>query len=157
MTWASDAELDAFVLRFQWCTVPKAEWTHHAHLAVGTWHVQRLGAAAALPVLRAGIRALNESNGVANTETNGYHETITCAYVHLIAGFLAGGPPATTLALRVQALLGSPLARKDALLGYYSRDLLFSPRARRQWILPDLQPLPSLNGELASSGDERGP
>jgi len=151
--WEDDAELEAFVLRFHRCAVPKPEWTHQAHLAVGTWHVHRLGAAAALPVLRTGIRALNDSNGVANTETSGYHETITCAYVHLIADFISSRSEVVTAARQVQELLESPLARKDALLDFYSRDLLFSPAARRRWTPPDLRPLPSLNS--ASSAGPR--
>jgi hypothetical protein len=86
----TDAELDAFVLRFRERTLAKAEWTHHAHLTVGTWHVHRYGVTAAVGLLRDGIRALNESLGTINSDSGGYHETITRAYAHLIAAFLAG-------------------------------------------------------------------
>ena len=143
MPSSSDAELDALVRRFRERTLPKAEWTHAAHLAVGTWHVQRYGAAAAIPRLRDGIRALNGTHGTANTDSSGYHETITCAYAHLIAGFLAACPERMSLAERVEALLASPLARKDALLEYYSRDRLMSVAARRDWKDPDLKPFNS--------------
>jgi hypothetical protein len=136
-----DADLDAFVLRFRERTLPKAEWTHHAHLAVGTWHVHRYGVATAINLLRDGIRALNDSHGTANTDSSGYHETITRAYAWLIAEFLAAGPTGATLAERVQALLASPLAGKNALLEYYSRDRLMSVAARRGWITPDLSRL----------------
>jgi hypothetical protein len=139
--WTSDAQLDAFVLRFRERTLPKTEWTHHAHLAVGTWHVHRYGTAAAMDLLRDGIRALNDSHGTANTDSSGYHETITRAYAHLIALFLADSP-GSTLSERVQSLLASPLAGKDTLLEYYSRDRLMSAAARREWIGPDLKPLP---------------
>jgi hypothetical protein len=71
---------------FKRCVVPAKEWTHAAHLVVGLWHVHRHGAADALVRLRTGIRRLNESHGGVNSTTNGYHETITAAYVQLLAG-----------------------------------------------------------------------
>jgi hypothetical protein len=140
--WTSDTQLEAFVLRFRQRTLPKAEWTHAAHLSVGAWHVYRYGVAAAVDLLRNGIRALNESHGTANTDSGGYHESITRAYAHLIAEFLAGCPENATLSERVEALLASPLANRDALLQYYSRDRLMSVAARRDWKPPDLRQLP---------------
>ena len=76
----SDAELDAFVRWFRERTLPKWEWTHAAHLAVGTWHVHRYGVRASVDLLRDGICTLNQSHGTANTDSGGYHETITRAY-----------------------------------------------------------------------------
>ena len=73
--------------------------------------------------LRQGIRALNDSHGTANTDSSGYHETITRAYAHLIADFLSEQREGT-LAQRVGVLLASPLAHKNALLEYYSKELL---------------------------------
>jgi hypothetical protein len=140
--WTSDTEVDAFVLRFLERTLPKSEWTHAAHLAVGTWHVHHHGAAKAVELLRKRIQALNESHGTPNTDSGGYHETITCAYAHLIADFLAGCREGTTLADRVQVLLASPLASNSALLEYYSRDRLISVAARQGWVAPDLRQLP---------------
>ena len=89
MTWTSDAQLDDFVARFRERTLPKSEWTHAAHLSVGAWHVHRYGVEEAVNRLRQGIRALNDSHGTANTDSSGYHETITRAYAHLIAEFLS--------------------------------------------------------------------
>jgi hypothetical protein len=37
------AELEDLVRRFAERSLPKAEWTHAAHLAVGLWHVSRYG------------------------------------------------------------------------------------------------------------------
>jgi hypothetical protein len=142
MTWTSDAQLDAFVVRFLNRTLPKSEWTHAAHLSVGAWHIHRYGLEEAVNRLRQGIRALNESHGTANTDSGGYHETITRAYAHLIAEFFGGHPESGTLVERVGALLASPLAHKDALLEYYSKDRLMSAAARREWNRPDLKPLP---------------
>jgi hypothetical protein len=128
----SSRPLDDLAARFAACTVPAAEWTHMAHLRVGLWHVRRYGAADALDRLRAGIRRLNESHGNTNTETSGYHETITVAYVQLLATFL------DTCA---DALLAGPLGERTVLLTYWSKELLMSTEARTGWVPPDLAPL----------------
>ena len=52
----------------------------------GTW--PRLGPVVALSQLRQGITRYNESVGTANTDSSGYHETLTSFYVDLIARFL---------------------------------------------------------------------
>ena len=139
MNWTSDAQLDDFVARFHERTLPKSEWTHAAHLSVGAWHVHRYGVEEAVNRLRQAIRALNESHGTANTDSSGYHETITRAYAHLIAEFLSEQREGT-LAQRVGALLASPLAHKNALLEYYSKERLMSVAARGEWSGPDLKP-----------------
>lgn len=73
----TDAELEDLVRRFNACALSRPEWTHAAHLTVGLWHVSRYGRQDALARLRAGITRLNESNGVVNSATSGYHETVT--------------------------------------------------------------------------------
>ena len=139
MTEATDIE--ALVGRFLTCSLPKAEWTHQAHLAVGAWHVDRYGPDEALTRLRDGIRALNDSHGTINSSSSGYHETITGAYVRLIAGFFAGRAD-LPLPERVAGLIGGVLAERDALLRYYSRETLLSAQARAEWVEPDIHPLP---------------
>ena len=121
--------------------LPRDEWTHLAHLRVGAWHVHHHGAEDALPLLRVRIRSLNERHGTANSTTAGYHETITAAYVRLIADFLAAMGTDLNVDLRVAALLGSPLADRAVLFRYWSRERLLSPAARAAWLAPDLAPL----------------
>jgi adenylate kinase family enzyme len=139
LRWFSH-QVDDFAARFQACAIPETAWTHAAHLVVGLWHVHRYGADEALTRLRSGIRRLNESHGGVNTETHGYHETITVAYVRLLAQFLEAGP-AGPLPDRVATLLDGPLAAKRMLLSFYSTDRLMSMTARAQWVEPDLAPL----------------
>ena len=133
-------ELEELVRRFEACELPRREWTHAAHLCVGLWHVCHHGPDVAWVRLRLGIRRLNESNGVVNSATSGYHETITRAYVQLLAAFAdrhAGAP----LADSVAQLLGGELAERSALRKFYSRGQLESTEARLGWVEPDLAPL----------------
>jgi hypothetical protein len=141
----TQAELDGLVGRFEAASIPRREWTHVAHLEIGACYVDRFGPGEALDRLRAGICRLNEANGVANTPTNGYHETVTAAYVQLIARFLSACAPVMSFPERVAALLASPVAGKQALLRHYSRALLMSPRARAEWVAPDRLPLPMVS------------
>ena len=133
-------ELDDLVTRFRARTLPKNEWTHRAHLAVGTWHVHQHGPAHALECLRTGITRLNEAHGTINDDAGGYHETITRAYVELLSDFIRthSGIAAAECA---QALLAGPLAEKTALFRYYSQERLMSVSARKGWVEPDIASL----------------
>ena len=126
---------------FRAAKIPRAQWTHLAHLRVGAWHVHHFGPTEALVRLRHGIRALNVSNGVANTPTDGYHETITAAYVTLISEFLAAADPALALESKVDQMLAGPLADRAVLLRFWSKETLMSPAARAAWVAPDRAPL----------------
>jgi hypothetical protein len=122
-------------------TLPKRAWTHAAHFAAAVWVLTcrpDLEAAVALPPA---IRAYNESTGVANTDTGGYHETITLASIRAARAFVAAH--ASSQAFETcNALLASPLGRSDWLFAYWSRGRLFSADARKAWIDPDLQAFP---------------
>jgi len=138
---------EALVAAFLARTLPKAAWTHVAHLRVGLWHVRRFGEEGALARLRVGIRAYNEAVGTANTDSSGYHETLTVFYVRVIADYIEGEPavPAITDEALEAGLIAARGAR-ELPLEYYSRDRLFSVEARRGWVVPDLKPLPERVG-----------
>lgn len=123
-------------------TLPKAEWTHEAHLRVGLWHVLEHGEDEALRLLRERITLLNETHGVVNDDHGGYHETITRFYAWRIARFVeargsAGPEGVDALEARLLAECGA----KDLALGWWSRHRLMSVEARRGWLEPDLRPL----------------
>lgn len=116
--------------------------------------MHHFGLEAAIEMLRADIRCLNESHGTLNSTSGGYHETITVAYARLIEQFLSGFDADVPLEHRIELLIDSPLAERSALLGFWSRELLMSPQARAAWVPPDLAPLAVPPGTL-SGGDFR--
>ena len=140
LRWFSD-EAVGLGDRFEACAISEKGWTHAAHLTVGLWHVERYGRDDALARLRTGIRRLNESHGKVNSATAGYHETITVAYVTLLSQFLDRRRNGETLADLVTRLVEGPLAAKDMLLAFYSRERLMSVEARAAWVEPDVAPL----------------
>jgi hypothetical protein len=123
------------------CTLPASEWTHEAHLRVGLWHRLRMPAEASLDTLRERIRRYNESLGNENSDTDGYHETITRFYVILIDRFVATADVTRDLDELADELIAR-LGFRGLPLDYYSPDRLFSVEARRDWLAPDLAPLP---------------
>lgn len=123
-------------------SLPKAEWTHAGHFAAALWllrHRPDLDLRAAMPDM---IRAYNLATGGENTDTAGYHETITQASIHGAQAVLAawGDRPLHEV---LDGLMATELGRPDWLLSYWSRERLFSVEARRGWVAPDLQPLPA--------------
>lgn len=119
------------------CTLPKAEWTHEAHLAACAWLILERPDVVPERDLPRLIRRYNESVGGVNDATQGYHETITRVSIAAVRAALARSG-AGRLAERVNFVLLSPEGRRDWPLRTYSPELLFSPEARLGWVEPDL-------------------
>jgi hypothetical protein len=139
--YKSDSEIAAIGEGLLARTLPKPGWTHAAHFAAALWLIKcrpDLPARAHMPRI---IRTYNEATGVANTESAGYHETITLASLAAAADHAASHPHASLHHL-ANTLLAGPCGDKDWLLAYWSRGNLFSPRARARWVPPDLARLP---------------
>jgi len=124
------------------CSLPRAEWTHAAHFAAALWLMRyrpELEPSREMPKL---IRAYNESVGRVNDDSGGYHETITQASLRALRGVLDAYPADVLVYTIVNALMASGLANPNWLLEYWSQARLMSVEARRQWLEPDLKPLP---------------
>lgn len=140
MSWPSEEQLADLVARFETGTVSASEFTHAAHLVIGLWHARTFDRAEALSRMRAGILRLNHAHGTPNTDARGYHETITRAYLILLAQY-SDGDADLDCATLARELLDAPLAGRDLLSRFYSRDVLTSVKARREWVEPDIRPL----------------
>jgi len=124
------------------CTLPRTEWTHEAHLAATTYLLLRrpdIEIDVELPGL---IRRYNESVGGVNSDTEGYHETITRVFLHGVRLFLSEADREEPLHELVNELLLSPIGRRDWPLRFYSPGRLFSVEARKHFVEPDLRALP---------------
>jgi hypothetical protein len=140
--FASDADVAHVGEGMLTCTLPKPEWTHEAHLATTTYLLLRhpeIDLDKELPGL---IRRYNESVGGVNSDTEGYHETITRAFLHGVRLFLSEADLDEPLHELVNELLLSPMGRRDWPLRFYSPARLFSVEARRSFVEPDIAALP---------------
>ncbi len=118
-------------------TLPRPEWTHHAHLVFAATLLADRGLARAEADAPGLIRAYNESVGGVNDDNQGYHHTITLFFLRHIDSFIAPYRD-ELIGARATRLLASPLASTDYPLAFYSRERLFSVEARRFWVPPDL-------------------
>jgi hypothetical protein len=133
----SESEIDGFLAAFEGCTLPKERWTHGAHLLTGACYVHGLGREAALAKMRICVRRYNESVGGKNTDTSGYHETITVMWIRLLDGLMRESPAMERAAfarLAVERFVGE----KDVFRRYYDFDVVGSVEARRRWVEPNL-------------------
>ena len=136
-----DSEIRALGEGLLACALPREAWTHEAHLGACLWLQNERPDIDVDAEIGGIIRRFNESVGGVNDDTQGYHDSITRAYVAGVRLFLSE-TTATSLVERVNAMLLSDVGRRDWPLRFYSRELLFSVPARRGFVEPDLMPLP---------------
>lgn len=123
-------------------TLPREEWTHEAHLAATTYLTLRrpeIDLDAELPGI---ISRYNESVGGVNDDTQGYHDTITRAFLRGVRLFLAKADCRRPIHELVNELLHTPMGKRDWPLRFWSKELLMSVEARRGFVPPDLAELP---------------
>ncbi|HEY4545048.1 MAG TPA: hypothetical protein VIG90_01300 [Pedomonas sp.] len=126
------------------CTLPRPRWTHEAHLAACLYLVLRRPDIRLETELPGIISRYNISVGGENTDTSGYHETITQFYIRVVRAFAAEATagPETALLPLCNRLLTDERGQRDYPLRFWSRDALFSVPARRGWVEPDVEALP---------------
>lgn len=136
----TDADVERVTNAMMACALPYSEWTHAAHWAAALWLVARrpdLHPPTDMPGL---IRRYNESTGGKNTDTSGYHETITQASLRAAHAWIGEAGDGERVCETLNRLLASPLGRPAWLLEYWSKDRLMSVDARRAWVEPDFAP-----------------
>jgi hypothetical protein len=132
--------INVLAKEFTECTLPCEEWTHAAHLRVGLWHLLHMPRETALDTLRERIKSYNIACGKENTETKGYHETITRFFVWAIYDIITKAEPGTPVET-LEAQVIEQLSDKNFILQYYSENPGKSSQARLHWVEPDLKPL----------------
>ena len=137
MHYTSSA-IESLISRFEARSLPRAEWTHEAHLAVAIWYNSLYDDAKAMTLVRDFITYHNASVGTPNSDSEGYHETITRFWMSVGRQYL-GDHGQASLAATVDTFIQSPYGQKVYPLSYYREETLFSVKARRGWVEPDLR------------------
>ncbi len=81
MSLSTDPAIKRLTLSLLDGSLPKSEWTHEAHFAAALWILRRRPELAEIAAFKRIIIAYDEATLTANTETCGYHHTITVASV----------------------------------------------------------------------------
>lgn len=139
---------EQLVAYFESCELSGDEFSHTEHVRVAWWYLRQCPFAEARQRFSDGLRRFAASKGASGR----YHETITVAFLLLIAERLRETPSLDwpEFAARHADLLAwnpSILAR------YYTEERLMSEQARGAFVLPDLELLPMrADGAVAAPG-----
>jgi flavin reductase (DIM6/NTAB) family NADH-FMN oxidoreductase RutF len=126
---------EEFLARFERGEFAGDAFPHRAHLRMAWLYVTRFGPDAAVRKAADGIRNLAQHHGRPAL----YHDTLTRAWVYLMAAGVAHSRSATFADFLV---VNPQFLDKRLLLKHYSPEVLASARARAVWVAPDLIPIP---------------
>ena len=110
-------------------SLPPSEWTHRGHITAAHVLVSAHGPETTLALCRERIPRLNDAHGVENSDTGGYHDTLTVFYVAAVTDAVARG---LTIDETVAEL------DRDAALRWWSEPVLMSVEARHGFVAPDI-------------------
>ena len=130
----------AFVQRFENGGVAPDAFDHRAHLRLAYAYLCRHAPHEAHRRMRDAILALLDRNNIGRAK---YHETLTVAWVWAVHYFMRKAGAVASFDAFVRA--DDRLLDNSIMLTHYTRDHLFSDRARAHYLPPDLDPIPGLS------------
>ena len=141
---ASDADLK-FRSAFEACTIAPSEFNHEAHVRLAYIYLTEGDADSAVQKMRDALLQFLEHNNVPRSK---FHETLTRAWVLAVQHFMnkSTSNSAANFIAKNPELLDTKI-----MLTHYSASVLFSADARASFVEPDLDPIPPLGDQPASS------
>ncbi|MDZ7877520.1 MAG: hypothetical protein U5L45_07615 [Saprospiraceae bacterium] len=128
------------VEQFESATLPDWAWTHEAHLICALSVLSRFGMEQAPVAMRERIMKYNIAVGKINSDTSGYHETVTIFWLKAIWERLSVENKVTFDQATLDALLSNiDLAYRNLFLKSYSEKRILSTEARKKYVKPDLE------------------
>ena len=124
---------DEFLEAFHSCGLRTSEFRHADHLRLAWLHLAREPFETALQRVRGGIQTFANHHNLSGL----YHETITTAWVHLLATHSESSFDEFLTAN--ESRLSSNLLHR-----FWTAEILASREARSHWVPPDRQELPHL-------------
>jgi hypothetical protein len=127
---------DAFVDAFHSGRIANQNFHHRDHLRLAWVQIRRLGLERASDAVTGGIRHFAAEHGSADR----YHDTLTRFWLKVVNLGLRRHPDLTFDEL----LAAEPhLLDKSLPFKHWSRAMMASDSAKRQWVEPDLRPIPA--------------
>lgn len=135
MRYETEKEIAEIVRTFEDATVSRTAWKHAEHLTVALHYLSLHDIATATEKVRSGILKLLGAFGVDLTKEMPYHETLTVFWMRTVADFNASKNGASLLD-KTNELVEK--YDKDYPLRFYSREYLFSDKARAVFVEGDI-------------------
>jgi hypothetical protein len=137
MNFQNDEEIEFFIMLFETWKLPAKDWTHSAHIIVATYYLIKNTPEVALQKIRKNIKAYNVANGGKNTDSEGYHETVTVFYMQQIKSVLEKLPSDLSMKEKIEEVLSSDLIDTNLIFNFYGKEQLLSKKARLEYVAPD--------------------
>ena len=136
MRYKTEAEILDVVLLFENATISRDEWKHAEHLTVALYYLSHHDIDTSTEKMRSGIfNLLTTGFGIDLSKDMPYHETMTIFWMRTVARFNAS-KNGTSLLDKANELI--KIFDKDHPLRFYSREHLFSDKARAEFVEADL-------------------
>jgi hypothetical protein len=140
--YKNEKEIYALLSSFEDATISRDDWKHAEHMVVALCYLEHHELDIATERMRSGILNLLENGfGVDLSKEMPYHETITVFWMRTAYAFSLTHKE---LSFLEKANRLCEMFDKDYPLKFYSRELLFSDRARAEYVGPDLATLDAL-------------
>jgi hypothetical protein len=134
---------DELLVAFDAVELSLEQFSHRAHLRLAWILIEREGFDAALGRLRAGLPRLLEAFGIADSPTQGYHETTTRAFLLLVDVTRRAYQSEMKVNDSEAFCEAHPQLQSSKLLRlFYSPARRMDPRGKSEFLEPDLAPLP---------------
>jgi hypothetical protein len=134
-TYSSQAEIDAVIRGFELCTTDKTAFKHQDHLTVAVCYLRETTVEKAIGKMREALRRFVDHHKV---DPQKYNETITVFWFQMVAEAMGTMPAELTMLDQCNRII-ERFSSAGLVMDYYSSDLLFSERARGEFVDPDLK------------------
>jgi hypothetical protein len=125
---------------FLHCNLAKEKYTHAAHILSGFYLYCSHGKAA-FDLMEKHIILYNAAVGTVNSDDSGFHKTITFFWMNAIEQFAATMDNPSFSDENIRLIYNSALMDKNLPLNFYTREYLFTKKARKEIVEPDMKPL----------------
>jgi len=133
--YKTDDDVKTLVEAFEKGTISEADWRHAEHLTVALFYLSNYDFETAVRKMRDGIFNLLRAFKVDLTKEMPYHETLTVFWMRTVDDF-RNKQNGTALAEVCNEMVLK--FDKNYPLKFYSRELLFSEKARAEFVEADL-------------------
>jgi len=138
MKYETEKEILDVVRSFENGTISREKWKHVEHLTIAFYYIKNSSSLyEAIGKMRVGIFNLLQSFGVDLDKEMSYHETMTRFWMKVVYDFAKARNGYSVV--ETANLILDNFSDKDLPLQFYSRELLFSDAARKDFIKSDLK------------------
>jgi len=135
MKYETESDIETVVRAFENAAIKRDDWRHAEHLTVALYYIWHHDFDFALARMRAGIFNLLKAFAVDLSKEMPYHETLTVFWIRTISDFVKSKNETSIVEICNEMI---EHLDKDYPLKFYSREILFSDEARKNFVEGDL-------------------